>query len=209
MLIFSGVIHCDLKPENILVFDGGSGPIAKISDFGSSIIVDQENSLYELPVSEPWTAPEHHHRGVFAAQAYGMDLYRLVLICLWLLLDCIGDRNTVGPTALFRAMKQSGRLRDAAMEYMRSSILDPAIMTRLSDIFQASLAENPAERHFTLADVIRSLTLHGYPNLILEQDCADSSRELANPPHIVPVSHSRYHVDFNVGTSLVHREVIR
>jgi hypothetical protein len=80
---------------------------------------------------------------------------------LWLFLGCIGDRDSVNPTALVRAMKRSGRLRDAAMDHVKSSTLDSVILTRLSDIFEASLAEKPAERHFKLADVIRSLTLHG------------------------------------------------
>jgi serine/threonine protein kinase len=51
------VVHGDMKPSNVLIFQGHSGPTAKISDFGFCISGDEE--LQAARGDTPlWNAPE-------------------------------------------------------------------------------------------------------------------------------------------------------
>ncbi|KAG8534312.1 uncharacterized protein KY384_001156 [Bacidia gigantensis] len=79
------IVHGDLKPENILVrSDKAMGFRAEVCDFGYSCFGASE-SLFRLPSSWPWTAPEWHNRGFRLSSAKKTDTYSLGLICLWLL----------------------------------------------------------------------------------------------------------------------------
>lgn len=58
----NGIAHSDLKPENILVVhhDTDLRPVAKLSDFGLSIFLDQHDSTKPWTAgTPPWMAPEH------------------------------------------------------------------------------------------------------------------------------------------------------
>ena len=61
---FTGIVHGDVKPDNILIFKNREGRlIAKLADFGCSVLGTSRDELVRLPKSEPWFAPEYHNRG--------------------------------------------------------------------------------------------------------------------------------------------------
>jgi serine/threonine protein kinase len=55
-----GICHADLKPENILVCETAEGrPVAKLADFGLSVIMDERISPATWDSGSPlWTVPE-------------------------------------------------------------------------------------------------------------------------------------------------------
>ena len=57
----------------------------KVTDFGYSTQYAGIDDLIFIPKSEPWYAPEWHHRGFTPAQAMRMDSYSFGLVVLWLL----------------------------------------------------------------------------------------------------------------------------
>ena len=82
----SGIFHGDIKPQNILLFDKiSSGHTAKVADFGYSTRWATPNDLIQMPRSQPWAAPEWHHRGFTPAQALLMDAYSFGMLDLWLI----------------------------------------------------------------------------------------------------------------------------
>ncbi len=84
------MVHGDLKPENILIFDDQvNGDLAKVVDFGySGLSPDRlEDSKFQLPISEPWNAPEVHEWSskFILDDARKTDVFSFGLICLWIL----------------------------------------------------------------------------------------------------------------------------
>lgn len=58
----NGIAHSDLKPDNILVVQHNAElrPVAKLSDFGLSIFLDEHDSTKLWTAgTRPWMAPEH------------------------------------------------------------------------------------------------------------------------------------------------------
>jgi serine/threonine protein kinase len=80
------VIHGDIKPKNVLVFeDGSENYTTRLADFGFSTHFRGDSDLISVPISVPWNAPEHHHRGVTPPEAKLMDVYSFGMLCTWLL----------------------------------------------------------------------------------------------------------------------------
>jgi serine/threonine protein kinase len=86
-----GIVHGDVKAENVLVYsDGKEGYVAKLSDFGCSIILSKyastdSSSKIRLPgLSPPWHAPEALDP-VPISQLPNTDVYSLGLL-LWRIL---------------------------------------------------------------------------------------------------------------------------
>jgi serine/threonine protein kinase len=82
------IIHGDIKPKNVLVFEHEPNTyVARVADFGYSTRFCGEYDLIKMPISHPWNAPEHHHRGFHASKAKKMDVYSFGVVCLWLLFE--------------------------------------------------------------------------------------------------------------------------
>ncbi|KAH6974890.1 hypothetical protein EDB80DRAFT_658877, partial [Ilyonectria destructans] len=85
-----GVIHGDLKSENVLVFQNGNGYLAKLCDFGFSIILaDIDGSKARLVGGTAlWMAPECSKRDTIPASLLKKtDYYPLGLLFWRILLD--------------------------------------------------------------------------------------------------------------------------
>lgn len=69
----------------MLVFDKNTGGYtAKVADFGYSTRWAAPNDFIQMPRSQPWAAPEWHHRGFTPAQATLMDTYSFGMLVLWM-----------------------------------------------------------------------------------------------------------------------------
>ncbi|KAF1984415.1 kinase-like protein [Aulographum hederae CBS 113979] len=87
-----GLIHGDLKPDNILIFKEGDGFVAKLADFGLSILEASLNTE-QSPLGDTlgWQAPEARHGTIITeedllqAEAYSFGL------CVWSILLHGGD----------------------------------------------------------------------------------------------------------------------
>ena len=70
----------------MLIFDDEDGGyIARVADFEYSTQWALPDDLVHMPRSQPWDAPEWHHRGFTPAQAMKMDAYSFGMVVLWLL----------------------------------------------------------------------------------------------------------------------------
>jgi serine/threonine protein kinase len=79
----AGLVHGDVKSENVLLFSGQARRIAKLGDFGFSIIEDVERDTIWLGGTKPWQAPEVQ-RAVPLSQAKHADTYSFGLL-VWCL----------------------------------------------------------------------------------------------------------------------------
>ena len=80
------IIDGDANPQNSPVLDHKSPKYtAKATDFGYSTQYTGVTDLIIMPRSDPWYAPEWHHRGFTPAQATKMDSYSFGMVVLWLL----------------------------------------------------------------------------------------------------------------------------
>ena len=83
--------------KNCLVSRGkvADKAVAKVSDFGFSSIWARPDDLIQVPKTEPWNAPEWHHRGFKFREARKMDVYSFGLLCLWIVVQSADLENPI------------------------------------------------------------------------------------------------------------------
>ena len=98
-----------------------------------------------MPYSEPWTAPEYHHRGFWPSQAKKMDAYSFGMLVLWLLfyntnMDTVRD---------FRHEVQNldANILDHALRLLEKS-QEPEDENKafLEEVFRLTLDKDPEKR---------------------------------------------------------------
>ena len=115
---FTGIVHGDVKPENILIFKNREGRlIAKLADFGCSVLGTSRDQLVRLPKSEPWFAPEYHHRDFKLHMAQRMDIYSFGMLCLWIL--SLNDDKIL---VLLNKWKKEDKIQDEAQRVTKSLV---------------------------------------------------------------------------------------
>lgn len=129
--------------------------MAKLADFGHSIIARDKSDVCRLPSSEPWTAPEWHHRDHSFAQARKMDIFSFALVCLWLLMNesfALGDSRAALLT--IQNYKKTGSLVTEACNLVDS--LDAAITLKegLKTLFQKTLTRESRKSIRNIAELI-------------------------------------------------------
>lgn len=148
------IVHGDLKPENVLVFkDDSRRYSARAIDFGYSTKYADEDQQLNLPISEPWNAPENNSRILSwtARQAVKADLFCFGVLCVWLLFEPLLcgtaalSGGVEGSTNTLRWMK--GQLLIYAQQLLSSeTALGTDMKTATSEFFYSSLSQDPESR---------------------------------------------------------------
>ena len=156
-----GIIHGDIKPENVLIFNQSLDDYtAKVADFGYSTWFVRDDELIKMPKSQPWFAPEWHHRGFNVSDAMKMDAYSFGMLSLWLLFyNSVGSsnqdfRNGIGlsePKKRISIAHELTVLTVNAGGKQRSN---------LKEFFACTLQPNPADRSSDFKHLLRLLKPH-------------------------------------------------
>ena len=125
--------------------DDDGDDLAKVSDFGYSTLFATEENLIYMPFSEPWTAPEYHHRGFRPSQAKKMDAYSFGMLAFWLLFY-----NTMEDTVLdfgHEIKKSSIKILDRALTLVENSQdIESENKSLIKKFFEITLNDDPERR---------------------------------------------------------------
>ena len=119
----TGLIHGDVKADNTLVCSHPDRQyIAKIADFGFSIVREIESAQICMGGTRPWMAPEVLKGPVSIQILPQTDTFSLGLLC-WVIflgggspVDCIRNDQNGSKTAYFEEMKADGSLLEAVLD---------------------------------------------------------------------------------------------
>ena len=111
----AGLVHGDVKTDNILICSGPNRKyVAKISDFGFSIIAATESAEVWMGGTDPWRAPEVISGPVRLGAAKQADTYSFGLMAWSMCLDGQNPFNFVTEKVMeneeVEELKKSGRL---------------------------------------------------------------------------------------------------
>ncbi|KAL5044382.1 hypothetical protein BDW71DRAFT_215744 [Aspergillus fruticulosus] len=113
-----GIVHGDLKTENVLVFSDERGYcIAKLADFGFSIVEKAVDEMVSIGGTWPWKAPETN-RAIERDHLKYTDVYSFGLMVWRVACDGLSpfkfinseDSPGIAPRDRIEALKQSGDL---------------------------------------------------------------------------------------------------
>ena len=137
----AGILHRDLRPGNMLVAESG---LLKVTDFGTSRILEIAAHGTTIIGSPPYMAPEQFHgKAVFASDVYsiGVTMYQMLTGTL--------PYSTPSPADLDRLMKgelvSSPRLRN------------PKVPSAIADIVMRALAPDPTVRYSRPSEVLEDV----------------------------------------------------
>ncbi|KAF4449677.1 serine/threonine protein kinase [Fusarium austroafricanum] len=172
----NGIAHSDLKPDNILVVqhNAETRPMAKLSDFGLSIFLDQHDSTKVWTAgTRPWMAPEHM-TPVTTDQLLKADVYSCGLILWSILLDGqlpweLEAFESNNPMESFELVKKDPQmLMDISIGFLRDSGTIPEErMGEISNLFESLLT--------TAEDRSLDLLLAYQPELLATPNANDIS----------------------------------
>ena len=111
----AGLVHGDVKADNVLVFANPSRKyLAKISDFGFSIVAAAESSEVWMGGTDPWRAPEVKNGPVRLDSAMKTDIYSFGLLAWLISLNGRNPFDFIAECALqdkdVELLKQNGAL---------------------------------------------------------------------------------------------------
>jgi serine/threonine protein kinase len=179
----SGVAHCDIKSENVLIcmsqLSGSSGMVAKLTDFGSSILdISPETHLpYGIAGTPPWNAPEWNNElaglDILKADIYsfGMLIWRAAATCGFFedIRSDIEQREQLIRTT--NAKKISDEIVDIAIQDIRASDSVSQYPEELGKLLQHTLKRDVTSR-WNMKSVEESLA-----EILKEFDNSDEDQE--------------------------------
>ncbi|KAL9076812.1 MAG: hypothetical protein Q9161_000797 [Pseudevernia consocians] len=186
----SRIIHGDIKPFNILVFKNVNEVfVVKLADPGHSVIFRDKSDMFRLPSSEPWTAPEWHHRHHSFAQARNMDIYSFALVCLWLFMsDPFYLIDSKAALLAIQDYKKSGSLVHEACNLVDSLDAATSIKQGLKSLFKMTLTRESRKIIRSIATLIPHLD----PDRQIQWVKVNGAKS----------NHETYHVDFSISHNL-------
>jgi serine/threonine-protein kinase len=137
----ASILHRDLRPGNMLVSESG---IVKVTDFGTSRILEIAAHGTTVIGSPPYMAPEQFHgKAVFASDVYsvGVTMYQMLTGSL--------PYDTPAPADLARLSR--GELLSAPR------VKNPKIPKAINDIVLRALAPDLTARYQRAADVLNDI----------------------------------------------------
>ena len=150
-----GVIHADLKPQNILMFDGPTGWIPKLTDFGlSGIGVSNDNPRAG---TRRWNPPEcleaaPPEMAIFSSRPT-RDIYSFGLVMAFIFLR--GESPFAASVRNVDEVKLNGE--DSAAEHIWSAVQialgESPLISRIHDLLFFCLKKSPQTRLQNLAGV--------------------------------------------------------
>ena len=122
----AGLVHGDIKADNILICTHPDRQyIAKIADFGFSIVRETESAQIYMSGTRPWMAPEVLKGPVTIENLAQTDVYSLGLLC-WVIflggespVDFISLDQNESKVAIFESMKADGSLLEVTVDVKR------------------------------------------------------------------------------------------
>lgn len=151
-----------------------------MADFGYSYLPHEgdERFVIHLAKSQPWSAPEHHHRGFSIEQAQKQDVYSFGMLCFWVLFQAeisakfpefareipgseFANQNNIHSFELLGHWKDEKRLRDVALELVTNCFGDRE-KDVLMQFFNCTLAHETNEREgniWAVEDLLTQLDL--------------------------------------------------
>jgi serine/threonine protein kinase len=150
------IVHGDIKPDNVLVFEVGTDRyVAQVADFGYSSFVARGDDVINMPGSQPWAAPEYHHRGFTGSQAIQMDTFSFGMLCMWILFYDVKD---FPEETQLEALKFEDKLYGTACELtMAVSGLEDERRERLKVLFKSTLVKSAEERDSDFMNLLQLL----------------------------------------------------
>jgi serine/threonine protein kinase len=159
MIDYEDIIHGDIKPANVLIFENDSSRyVAKVADFGYSTWFASDDELIKIPRSQYWVAPEWHHQYFTTVNAMKMDMYSFGMLCLWLLFYNTQENTTCDFYNHLNSAETASVLAHELIMAMGG--LDDQRRCNLSQLFDLTLADNPAERSSDFNQLISLLLPH-------------------------------------------------
>jgi serine/threonine protein kinase len=150
-----GVIHGDVKPENVLIFQKDDGSfIAKLCDFGSSILISAASSLCSLPGgTRIWQAPE-------VGDAAGpeelklADIYSVGLVIWYIFTPNVAMAILDCDPILLQESKVSGDLIATTIDTLEDQSeqpqhIDDEEITQLQQCLVSSMLASPAAERWS------------------------------------------------------------
>jgi serine/threonine protein kinase len=144
-----------------------------LADFGFSKFGARDD-LIQLSRSEPWDAPEWHHRYFMLGDARKTDIYSFGLVCLWMffpneILTELGlPSTTVGnafmgtdPNAVSQIQSKKADddsiLQLALHLLVQKTDLHEEIRSRLRTVFSLALASDPCRRPASMEIFVKTM----------------------------------------------------
>ncbi|KAI1276053.1 ankyrin [Xylaria sp. FL0933] len=208
------IIHGDLKPDNVLIFDvlhGERPQMAKLADFGGSIL-EQDMSEADIYGGTPlYNAPEQEGRGGHKPSQwktmesfYLADIWSFGLTLLEIVQHGIpyidGELLAPGKTPLGFLEELCDAKEDAVLQFAKMSCenlfgTESTIRESVFDVFDITLRDNPHERS-GISQIIRVLA-HGtteerpistYPQVVSHPPSSEIDLQRRPPQFILPIS---------------------
>ena len=130
----------------------------KVIDFGYSTRYTEDNPSIQVPISEPWNAPEHGRleRMWTPSEAKKLDCFSFGFLCLWILFEEDLKYDHEKPVTTLMELKQEGNLPLVAQQRLEAEqTFDDNMKCTLQGFFNSTLDQNQAKRQLSYGGLFK------------------------------------------------------